>query len=74
MALTQSSQMKMLMVVLAIMVLISSAAAVSDQDSILPPLNIGRKLVARYYSTPTTYPTPSGGEAIHAVNSGSNFC
>ncbi|XWS22409.1 hypothetical protein CRYUN_Cryun29cG0031500 [Craigia yunnanensis] len=61
MALTQSSQVKMVVVFLAIMVLMSSAAAVTPQDLILKPLNLGRKLLA-YYSTPNAYPdTPSGG-------------
>ncbi|XWS13518.1 hypothetical protein CRYUN_Cryun36dG0043900 [Craigia yunnanensis] len=67
MALSQSSQMKMLVVFLAIMVLMSSAAAVSHQDVILKPLSLGRKLLDSYYGTPTAYPgVPSGG--------GSNPC
>ncbi|XWS09056.1 hypothetical protein CRYUN_Cryun40dG0053100 [Craigia yunnanensis] len=62
MTLTQSSQMKMLMVFLAIVVLMSSAAAVSHQDLILKPLNFGRKLLDDYYKLPTAYvAAPNGG-------------
>ncbi|OMO62084.1 hypothetical protein COLO4_33229 [Corchorus olitorius] len=56
MALKQSSKMKMLVVFLAIMVFMSSAAAVSviPQD-FLNPINLGRKLLQ------TAYPgVPSG--------------
>ncbi|KAK6255104.1 hypothetical protein QUC31_016779 [Theobroma cacao] len=62
MALTQSSQVKMLVVVLAIIVLMSSAsAAVIPQDLILKPINLGRKLLANYYNPPNAYPgIPSG--------------
>ncbi|XVF65032.1 hypothetical protein PTKIN_Ptkin09bG0214100 [Pterospermum kingtungense] len=66
MALTKSSQMKMLiifMAFLALMLLLSSAAAlVSRQDLVLKPLNLGRKLLA-YYEPPNAYPGPGGGGA-----------
>ncbi|XVE84793.1 hypothetical protein DITRI_Ditri17bG0041100 [Diplodiscus trichospermus] len=60
MAFTQSSQVKMMVVFLAIMVLISSSAAVTPQDLILEPINLGRKLLQNY-TPPKTYRTPGGG-------------
>ncbi|XVF29208.1 hypothetical protein REPUB_Repub15cG0100800 [Reevesia pubescens] len=60
MALKQSSRVKIMVVLLAIMVLMSSTAAVSPQDLILKPLNHGRKLL-QYYSPLHAYPTAPGG-------------
>ncbi|XVE84796.1 hypothetical protein DITRI_Ditri17bG0041400 [Diplodiscus trichospermus] len=61
MALTQSSQVKMMVVFLAVVVLISSTVAVPRQDLILKPINLGRKLLD-YYAPSKSYPgTPNGG-------------
>ncbi|KAK8548509.1 hypothetical protein V6N12_061421 [Hibiscus sabdariffa] len=49
----------------SIMVLMSSSsamAAVIPRDFILKPLNLGRRVLARYYySPPSAYPGPNGG-------------
>ncbi|MBA0797555.1 hypothetical protein Gohar_008239 [Gossypium harknessii] len=59
MALTQA---KIVLLFIAMMVLISSAAAaVAPQDFIIKPSNLGRKLLATYYSTPSAYAGRNGG-------------
>ncbi|XVF29205.1 hypothetical protein REPUB_Repub15cG0100500 [Reevesia pubescens] len=72
MDLTKSSQVKMMVALLAIMVLMSSAAAaISPQDLILKPLNLGRKLLARHYygrRNENSYDRPGGGGGYPCCN------
>ncbi|XVF29204.1 hypothetical protein REPUB_Repub15cG0100400 [Reevesia pubescens] len=71
MVLTKSSQVKMMVVLLAIMVLMSSAAAISPEDLILKPLNLGRKLLARHYygrRNENSYDRPGGGGGYPCCN------
>ncbi|GMI64274.1 hypothetical protein HRI_000096700 [Hibiscus trionum] len=67
MALIQSSsKANLVLIFLAVMILMSSfaAAAVTPQDFILKPLNLGRRVLARYYSAPSAYPGPGGGGGV----------
>ncbi|MBA0737914.1 hypothetical protein Gogos_011331, partial [Gossypium gossypioides] len=55
-------QAKIVLLFIAMMVLISSAAAaVAPQDFIIKPSNLGRKLLAKYYSPPSAYAGRNGG-------------
>ncbi|KAB2039858.1 hypothetical protein ERO13_D02G035550v2, partial [Gossypium hirsutum] len=56
-----STQAKMVLLFIAMMVLISFAAAiVTPHDFILKPSNLGRKIL-EYYDPGSTYGPPSGG-------------